>query len=47
MKCGGVKDNGYNYKFYLNRYFNVAKVLNMTIMQNIEVVLGQKLNHSV
>jgi hypothetical protein len=46
VKFGAVKDYGYAYKFYLNN-FVLTKLLNMAMVRNFEVMLGQKLNHSV
>jgi hypothetical protein len=47
MKPCAVKDNGHTYMFDLNHYFVEAFSLNMVMLQNFEVILGQMLNHPV
>jgi hypothetical protein len=44
MKFGAVKDHGYSYKFYLKNY-SLAELLNMAVVRNFEVLLGQTLNY--
>jgi hypothetical protein len=47
MKFGTFKAYGHTYQFYLNRYFIWRKLLNIAVVQNIEVMLGQTENHFV
>jgi hypothetical protein len=46
MKYCTVKDHLHNYKYYLNGYF-FTELLNMAMVRNVEVMLGQTLNYSV
>jgi hypothetical protein len=42
-----LKAYGHTYQFYLNHYFIWRKLLNIAVVQNIEVMLGQTENHFV
>jgi hypothetical protein len=42
MKFGRVKDHRYTYKL---SSFSLIKLLNMAMVQNSEIMLGQMLNH--
>jgi hypothetical protein len=45
MTSGAVKDHKHTYKFYLNH--SLTNLLNMTMVRNFEVTMGQTLNHCV
>jgi hypothetical protein len=44
MKFATVKDHGQTYRFYFN-HFCLTKLLNMAMVRNFEVALGETLNN--
>jgi hypothetical protein len=46
VKFGAVKYHGHANEFYFKHYF-LTNLLNRATVQNVEVMLGQTLNHSV
>lgn len=47
MKFYIIKYLRHIYRFYLNRYFCLTKLLNIAMVQGFEVILGQTLKHYV
>jgi hypothetical protein len=47
MQFGKVKDRGHNEYLQVLFKYILTKLLNMTMMRNFEVMLGQTQNHSV
>jgi hypothetical protein len=47
MKLCAVKDHGHTYMFYMSHYFFLTELLNMAVVRNSGVMLGQMLNHFV